>query len=66
MRFSLLPDRSSYSADGMAAEDVFQVDEVSGTVTIRGGLDYLIVTVPETSSTLKTSSADMLSASLWN
>ena len=40
MRFSLLPDRSSYSADGMAAEDVFEVDEVSGTVRIRGALDY--------------------------
>ena len=38
--FSLLPDRSSYSADGMAAEDVFEVDEVSGTVRIRGALDY--------------------------
>ena len=40
MRFSVVPDRTSYAADGMAAEDVFEVDEVSGTVRVRAPLDY--------------------------
>ena len=40
VRFSVVPDQSSYAADGMAAEDVFEVDEVSGTVRIRAALDY--------------------------
>ena len=40
MRFSVVPDRTSYAADGMAAEDVFEIDEVSGTVRVRAPLDY--------------------------
>ena len=65
MRFSLLPDRTSYSADCMAAEGVFEVDKVSGTVRIRDVLDYLILTMPETSSTSKTSLAAMSLAEFW-
>ena len=41
VRFSIVPDQSSYAGvNGMAAEDVFEVDEVSGTVRIRAALDY--------------------------